>query len=125
MKQRTYVKNLSDDQIREMFIMRSKGVTLKRIGEKFGLSQETGRRVLVRKIRAEVEVPNNIIEKANELKQGQSVKRPRKSCMKSRVKAMADFGEAVMMLDAAETECMKHGLTKESLDLLSDSLRGN
>ena len=122
-----YVKNLSDDQIREMFMMRSKGLTLKRISDHFNMSQETSRRVLVRQSRAEVDVPDNIVEAAAELQQGQGISKPkpRKTCKLTRAKALAAFGESVMLLEEAGIECKKHGITEESLQLFADTMRSN
>ena len=124
-KKMSYVKNLTDDQIREMFMLRSKGMTLKRIAARFNLATETSRRVLNRTVRPEVVVPDNVVKTASTINRTYGKTKPRKTCSMSRAKAIAAFCEAVTAMEQAEIECLKHGITKDSIELIASSLRDN
>jgi hypothetical protein len=122
----------SDEQIKQIFIFRSKGKSALAIAERMNCSDATIGRILRREIYSDVKIPENVLElcKTTPIKF-----RPRKkvSKKKSALNGLADtstlegalaaYTSACVSLRAAKEACLHHGINSETLELLRESVR--
>jgi hypothetical protein len=120
---RKYIKDFSEEDVRKMFLMRSKGIDLTTIGNRFGVSAWTSRQIIQCNARPDVEISEGILDACKANKHSRSGK-PKKGGKKpSRNKTITDYIIACDIISVAKAECRKAGWSDETLELLREAVR--
>lgn len=122
----------SDEEVKKIFVLRSKNVRLQNIAKQMNCSTWTIGQVLKRKRHGDVVIPDNILTAVEAISRAGKGRYIRKKAVKgtnghnvNRAEALAAYCDAVLTMHEARVACLKRGLTEDSLRLLADSLREN
>jgi len=122
------------DDIKEMFTMRAKNSAISSIADRFGTSTWTVTNILYRRVRKEVEIPNNVLQRVNDMKlsmptlaEGRAPKRRAAKRVSTNgdtlEQAMADYTIACRNIATSKARCIKFGIDKDTLELIRENIR--
>lgn len=114
---------LTHEDVRKIFLLRSKGEIQIDIGKKMGCSDSHISQILLRRIHGDVEIDTDILEKISQLPRTRKPHKKKKSTSIPLHELVAAYTAACHRLYKERAKCSEAGVSDDELDFLDEIIK--